>query len=130
MTQNPSSSFEQEGIPEKDVENRLRDFDDLLNEIESLTEKKKQLWKEIYQNAIRDRQNAYLTLSQLLKLSYGKSTELAIHGRTISSMLERMSKSNDQLIRLAELIAKAETPQNDTTVTADDVFSRIRQTDS
>lgn len=127
MTQN-SSSFDETGIPEEDVGDKLKNFDRLLDEIENLTEKKKQLWKEIYENAIRDRQNAYITLSQLLKISRDKSTELATHGRTIASMLERMSKSNDQLIRLAELIAKAESPKD--AMSADDVFDRIRQSDS
>lgn len=116
------------GIPEEDVESRLKSFDGLLNEIENLTEKKKRLWKEIYENAVRDRQNAYITLSQLLKISQDKSTELAVHGRTISAMLERMSKSNDQLIRLAELIAKAEGPAGE--FNKDDVFDRIRQSNS
>ena len=127
MTQN-SSSFDETGIPEEDVGDKLKNFDRLLDEIENLTEKKKQLWKEIYENAIRDRQNAYITLSQLLKISRDKSTELATHGRTIALMLERMSKSNDQLIRLAELIAKAESPKD--AMSADDVFDRIRQSDS
>ena len=128
MTQNSSSSEDDVLVSDGDVDQRLKDFGSLLNEIENLTEKKKQLWKEIYENAIRDRQHAYITLAQLIKISRDKSTELATHGRTIASMLERMSKSNDQLIRLAELIAKAESPKGD--LTSDDVFDRIRQTDS
>lgn len=114
---------------EPNVTERIKDFSSLLNDIENLSDKKKQLWKEIYENAIRDRQTSYITLAQLLKISRDKSTELATHGRTIASMLERMSKSNDQLIRLAELIAKAEGPSSGE-MSSDDVFDRIRQSDS
>lgn len=128
MTQNLNSSETDLTTPDGDINKRLQDFSGLLSEIENLTEKKKQLWKEIYENAIRDRQHAYITLAQLLKISRDKSTELATHGRTIASMLERMSKSNDQLIRLAELIAKAESGNGE--LSSDDVFDRIRQTDS
>lgn len=128
MTQNSNSLDEELTTSDGDVGERLKDFSGLLNEIDNLTEKKKKLWKEIYENAIRDRQHAYITLAQLLKISRDKSTELATHGRTIAAMLERMSKSNDQLIRLAELIAKAESPKGE--LTSDDVFDRIRQTDS
>lgn len=128
MTQNLNSSETELTTPDGDIDKRLKDFSGLLTEIENLSEKKKQLWKEIYENAIRDRQHAYVTLAQLLKISRDKSTELATHGRTIASMLERMSKSNDQLIRLAELIAKAESGNGE--LSSDDVFDRIRQTDS
>lgn len=110
---------------ELNVGDRMRDFSTLLDSIESLSQKKKQLWKEIYHNAITDRQNAHATLVQLFQISQGKSTELATHGRTMASMLERMSKSNDQLIRLAELIAKAEQPEGGNDI--DDVFKRIRE---
>lgn len=128
MTQNLNSSETELTTPDGDIDKMLKDFSGLLTEIENLSEKKKQLWKEIYENAIRDRQHAYVTLAQLLKISRDKSTELATHGRTIASMLERMSKSNDQLIRLAELIAKAESGNGE--LSSDDVFDRIRQTDS
>jgi hypothetical protein len=37
-----------------------------------------------------------------------KSPEHAIHGRTIASYIERMSKANDQLLKLADLIASAQ----------------------
>ena len=40
----------------------------------------------------------------------------------MSKYLERMSKSNDQILRLAELIAKEET--NDS-ISPDDIFNQI-----
>ena len=110
MTQNNELA----SIPESTLENRLKDFSDLLTEIENLSEKKKQLWIEIYQNSVSDRQNAFLMFAELYKIVMSKPVEHAIHAKSMSSYLERMAKSNDQLIKLAELIA-SETKKADST---------------
>jgi hypothetical protein len=36
------------------------------------------------------------------------STEHATHGRAMSSYIERMQKSNEQLVKLSEMISKAD----------------------
>jgi hypothetical protein len=90
------------------TEERVKEFNNLLQSIESLQDKKKALWLEIYENAITDRQNAYFVYTELLKKVIDNTAEHAIHGTTIAKYLERMSKSNDQIIKLAELIAEAE----------------------
>ena len=87
---------------------KVTNFKNLLDSINSLDEKKKQLWKEIYENAITDRQAAYTLYTQLLMMVHGKSTEHAIHGPNIAKYLERMSKANDQLIKLAEMLTAAQ----------------------
>ena len=115
-----------EGLIEVDsraVEEKIKDFGDLLDTIESLTDKKKQLWVEIYENAISDRQNAYVMFAKLVKIAQDKSTEHAVHGRTIATYIERMSKANDQMIKLAELIAKAD--QASETIDPEEMFERI-----
>jgi hypothetical protein len=91
-----------------DLEVKIKSFSELLDELEDISEKKKKLWKEIYENALVDRHNAYTMFTQLVSITQDKSPEHAIHGRNISGYLERMSKANEQLIRLAELIAKSE----------------------
>lgn len=121
---NDEQPFETVSISEKSIQERIKDFNCLLSQIESLNDKKKQLWKEIYENAICDRQNAYVMFTKLLLIVQDKSTEHAIHGRTISSYIERMSKANDQLIKLAELVAKAESISE--TIDPDDMFNQIR----
>lgn len=121
---------ELEGIVEMDtraVEEKIRDFGGLLKTIESLTDKKKQLWKEIYENAISDRQNSYVMFAKLVKIASDKSTEHAVHGRTIATYIERMSRSNDQLIKLAELIAKAD--EEDKEIDPEEMFNRINGKD-
>lgn len=109
---------------ERSIKDKVKDFSGLLNQIESLNDKKKQLWKEIYENAITDRQNAYIMFTKLFLIVQDKSTEHAVHGKTISSYIEKMSKANEQLIKLAELIAKAESANE--SIDPDDMFNKIR----
>ena len=111
-------------INDRSIKDRIKDFSGLLNQIESVNDKRKQLWKEIYENAICDRQNAYIMFTKLVMIVQDKSTEHAVHGRTIASYIEKMSKANDQLIKLAELVAKAE--EATATIDPDDMFEKIR----
>jgi len=111
-------------LSDRTIQEKVKDFSTLLNQIESLTDKKKMLWKEIYENAVCDRQNAYVMFVKLVMIVQDKSTEHAVHGRALSSYIERMSKANDQLIKLAELVAKAETASE--AIDPDDVFNKIR----
>lgn len=110
-------------VADRDVEQKIRDFGDLLKSIESLDDKKRQLWREIYENAIADRQNSYVMFTRLVRIVQDKSTEHAVHGKTIATYIERMSRANDQLIKLAELIAKAQSADDD--VSPDDMFKQI-----
>ena len=50
------------------IEEKVSDFSSLLGQIEGLSDKKKKLWKEIYENAIYDRQNAYSLFVKLVKI--------------------------------------------------------------
>lgn len=111
------------GISEIRLEEKVRDFSVLLDQIEGLSDKKKKLWKEIYENAIYDRQNAYTLFVKLVKIVEDKSTEHAVHGRSLSSYIEKMSKSNDQLIRLAELVSKAEKVNDE--IDPEEMFKKI-----
>ena len=111
-------------ISDRSIKERIKDFSSLLNQIESIDDKKKQLWKEIYENAICDRQNAYIMFTKLVMIVQDKSTEHAVHGRAISSYIERMSKANDQLIKLAELVARAEIASE--TINPEDLFDKIK----
>ena len=107
------------------IEEKVKDFSCLLDQIEGLSDKKKKLWKEIYENAIYDRQNAYSLFKKLVKIVEDKSTEHAVHGKSLSSYIEKMSKSNDQLIRLAELVAKAEKSNEE--IDPEEMFKKINE---
>lgn len=112
------------GSSERAVEERVRDFSELLKDIKSLDEKKQRLWKEIYENAIVDRQNSYAMFTKLVRISQDKSAEHAVHGKSIATYISGMSKANDQLIKLAELIAKAQAADDD--IDPDDMFDKIQ----
>ena len=105
------------------LEEKVRDFSSLLDQIEGLSDKKKKLWKEIYENAVYDRQNAYTMFVKLVRIVEDKSTEHAVHGKTIATYIEKMSKANDQLIRLAELVGKAEKSNDE--IDSEEMFKKI-----
>ena len=103
--------------------NKINSFSEILDGLDSTTDKKKLLWKEIYENALTDRENAYTLFTDLLQQSHGNAANHAMFGATMAKYLERMSKSNDQILRLAELIAKAEEQQ--ATINPDEIFDKI-----
>lgn len=113
------------GDSARSIEARVRDFSDLLSQINGLGDKKKQLWREIYENAITDRQHAYMMFDELVGIVRGKTTEHAVHGRSLASYLERMNKANDQLIKLVELVAKAEDVDEDEDDSPEKLYERI-----
>ena len=92
----------------KKQKTKIEQFSDLLETLSNTEDKKKFLWKESYQNAIDDRENANILLVDLIKVSINNSTNHLQFGTLMAKYLERMSKSNDQILKLAELIAKEE----------------------
>lgn len=130
--QEPEVVFEP--VPTKEMEKQARehmkDFSSLLNSLDKTLDKKKQLWKLIFENAITDRKNAYLVFADLYVAVHSKPAEHAIHGQTLSKYMERMSKATDQLLKLAELVAAAEEKlpkELDERMSDDDIYSSIQQ---
>ena len=83
-------------------------FSEILDQLNSTEEKKKVLWKDIYHNALVDRENAGMLFTDAWSRMGTGSSEHATLGPTLTKYLERMCKSNEQILRLAELISKAE----------------------
>lgn len=102
---------------------KIKEFSDLLDTLSNTEDKKKLLWKESYQNALDDRENANILLVDLMKVSMNNSTNHLQFGTLMAKYLERMSKSNDQILKLAELIAKEE-EKNDM-IDSDALFDEI-----
>lgn len=119
--------IEEKDTPSEIDRDKLRakfaSFSSLLDSIESIEDKKKALWKEIYENCVMDRENAFVMFMKLYQTVSGDAAQHAIHGGTITKYLERMNKANDQLIKLAELLQNAE-KKNDT-INPDDIFAQI-----
>ena len=112
-------------MTERSVEERIRDFGEILQDIESVDDKMRRLWKEIYENAIADRQNSYVMFTKLVKMTGDKSSEHAVHGKGIATYIERMQRANDQLVKLAELIADAK--KKDDALNPDELFEQIKK---
>lgn len=109
-----------EQVEERSVQDRLHDFSELIARISTLGDKKKSLWAEIYRNAITDRAAARSMFTKLESIMAEKTAEHAVHGKTAAAYLERMNKANDQLLKLAELVARAEAEEAAATAQGDE----------
>ena len=105
-------------------EQQIKNFADILDGIDSLENKKKLLWKEIYENALEDREKAKLLFNDAYISMQGGVNEHMNIGSIMSKYIERMSKSNDQMLKLAELIAKEE--EKSEQISDDDIVARIQ----
>jgi hypothetical protein len=101
---------------------KIEKFSDILGSLKKTEDKKKLLWKEAYQNAIDDRENAHILFVDVLKISIGNASNHVQFGVLMTKYLERMSKSNDQILKLAELISKEEDKNE---ISSDDIFNQI-----
>ena len=105
------------------AEEKIKNFSDLLEGLTSIDDKKKVLWKEIYDNAVSDRERAGALFTEAYKTMGQSASDHASLGTTMTKYLERMCKSNDQILSLADLLEKAE--QQSSKVDPDDLFDRI-----
>ena len=104
-------------------EEQLKNFADILDSLSSTEDKKKMLWKEIYENAVEDREKAKMLFNDAYVSMIGGVNEHMNIGATMSKYLERMCRSNDQILKLVELISKEEEKLE--TVSNDDIFDKI-----
>ena len=109
----------------KNSEKKIKQFSEILDSLESTEDKKKLLWKEIYQNAVEDRESANKLFSDAYNQMGGGMFEHATMGAVMTKYLERMNKSNEQILKLAELISKAEESANK--ISPDELFAQISE---
>lgn len=117
--ENISKKIDKNSSKEKQIEN----FAEILDGIDKLEDKKKMLWKEIYENALEDREKSKMLFNDAYISMQGGVNEHMNIGSIMSKYIERMSKSNDQILKLAELIAKEE--EKSEQISDDDIFSKI-----
>jgi hypothetical protein len=104
-------------------EQRIKNFADILDNIDSLEDKKKMLWKEIYENSVEDREKAKMLFNDAYISMTGGVNEHMNIGAIMSKYLERMTRSNDQILKLVELISKEE--EKSEAISEDDIFGKI-----
>jgi len=108
---------------DKSAQVKIRSFEKILKELDGIDQQKIYLWTEIYNNAANDRATACALLAQCFTaLGSGAAEHMALGG-TLVKYLERMSKSNDQLLSLAQVVAKEIEVQ--TTLDSDELFAAI-----
>ena len=106
-----------------EVEKKVESFGILLDSLETSEDKKKLLWREIYENAIIDRMNAYMLFTDVYGCMTGDKADHVTLGPMMAKYIERMNKSNDQLLKLADLIAKEE--EKAAAIDPDGLFAQI-----
>ena len=106
-----------------ELSKKIEQFSDMLDELQTTDEKRKLLWREIYENAVSDRERASMLFTDAWSRMTTGSAEHVTLGPTLTKYLERMNKSNEQILRLAELISKSE--DKETRIDPDDVFASI-----
>lgn len=106
---------------------RITAFEDLLKGL-NVAERRRFLWLEIYAHALQDRTYALTMYANCSELVLNDPTQHAIHGPNIAKYLERMNKANDQLLRLAELLATTEEFDEDD-MSVDDIYNRMLPAD-
>lgn len=106
-----------------ELSKKIEQFSDMLDELQTTDEKRKLLWREIYENAVSDRERASMLFTDAWSRMTSGSAEHVTLGPTLTKYLERMNKSNEQILRLAELISKSE--DKETRIDPDDVFASI-----
>ena len=71
-----------------------------------------ELFDQIYDNALDDREKAIGLFDDLVRTLSSDPTYHNMNGPVVAKYLERLNKSNDQLIKLAEIIQHAEIEKN------------------
>ena len=101
----------------------MYDFEVLLDEDKKLDKKKRVLWKQIYRNAVDDRSTANTLFTTAYAATGTTANDHILMGATLIKYLEKMSKSNQQLLELSSLISKDE--EQDSKIDPDDIFKQI-----
>ncbi len=109
----------------KKTDSKIEQFNEILENLSGLDNKKKALWLQIYENAVSDRERASILFTEAFKSMGGGTSDHVAIGSILTKYLERMCKSNDQILSLADMITKAEI--NDSKIDPDDLFSKISE---
>lgn len=109
----------------KTKEKKVQQFDEMLSSIEGIDDKKRILWSEIYKNAVSDRESASILYTDTIMQLKGNTANHTIMGPVVVKYIERMSRANDQLIKLAELLMKEDNKPIDT----NSIFDQISEDD-
>ena len=123
MKANDAKKIEKLMESDKQAKKKITEFEEILENVDGLDQRKLFLWLEIYNNAKNDRICASALFTQAFSQLGATAPEHATLGPTLVKYLERMTKANDQLLSLAGLITKEIERQN--TINSEDIFAQI-----
>lgn len=109
----------------KKTERQIKDFEKQIAEMKDDDSPHARLWIEIYNNAVSDRTCASALFTQAFSLLGASAADHVSLGTTLVKYLERMSKSNEQLLSLSQLIEKDRSEEK--TLSTKDIFSQIEE---
>lgn len=104
---------------------KIQNLESLLSSLNHIEDQVKTLWIEIYENASLDRERAEILYSDLMLKTLGNISHHTINGPILAKYLERMCRSNEQILKLAEIINQAN--ESDGVFEKNDIFSKIRK---
>lgn len=107
----------------KKSEKQIKEFEKKILEMEASDSPKMSLWIEIYRNAVSDRTCASALFTQAFSQMGSSAADHVTLGTTLVKYLERMSKANEQLLDLSQLIEKDK--EKEDVMSAKDIFSQI-----
>lgn len=112
----------------ENINTKIAEFKDLLASITTLQDKRKILWQDIYTNALQDRDYAFQMYTHLSGFVAADAQQHALHGPNIAKYIERMSRANDQLLKLAELVNVAlEKQAEGEEMSQDDLYNKFEE---
>ena len=87
---------------------QIQNFNARIDALLAVDEKTKSMWKEVYENASFDRQNAYRLYADVWNTMQSDPAGHTMNGNQAAKYLERMGRANDQLIKLSEMMNAVE----------------------
>jgi predicted AAA+ superfamily ATPase len=126
MKQNKKSVFEDLEKKMSEVDRQidsLSNFEIEIQKLKGVDERKKILWQQIYRNAVDDRSSASMLFTEAYGTMGKSATDHVAMGGVLVKYLEKMSKSNQQLIDLSLLMSKDE--EQSVSMDPDDLFREI-----
>jgi hypothetical protein len=90
-------------------EEKSKIFSELLETLSTVEDQKKALWKEIYENAVLDRQNCHVCyMDTYSRMTDPNSQDFIMLAPMAKKFIEGMQKATDQLTKLSEIIAEVQ----------------------
>lgn len=104
-------------------ESKIKEFESLLKEELANDDKRTKLFLEIYTNACYDREISSILFTKAFTSMGSDQTDHITLGPILVKYVERMTKSNDQILELAKLFVEKKSQVN---ISKDDIFNEIQ----